>query len=506
MQNSWDVIIVGGGTSGAVIASRLSSIENLQILLVEEGAWAQQIQDFPDEIRSAHIVAGARSNRPFNRKIPGYITDSRKYIATRGRILGGSSATNGGYFIRPRKADFDEWEAAGSALWGYNSALSYMRGIETDLDYGSTAIHGAHGPVPVTRTTLSHPASKTFHEASAELGFVDHLDMNDQGEDGFGAVPTNTHGDVLYNSAMTYLNPEINRPGLTVWTETTVERVLFKGTTVSGVRLRRNEEALDVYAGQVILCAGALITPQILMLSGIGPQEHLAQHSIPVILDSPQVGRGLSDHPQLVSLWMPSERGEYPSGSWMGGVLHANLGTSEFEALQSIRSLTELVGEEPSEATALMLAAVSPRRTGELRLASSLIDDPPVVYYNYLSDADVRADLRATARLARDILSTQAVTSQSEWSSGPPAGDCEDDVSLDAWVAQNIGTSMHACSTASFAGKRPVVDPEGRVLGVKGLRIADTSILPAAPRRGPAVAAFLTGELIASVMMSEMNR
>jgi choline dehydrogenase-like flavoprotein len=505
-NNNWDVIIVGAGSSGAVVASRLSRIDNLRILLIEAGARAQQIQDFPEEIRSAHIVAGARPDNSFNRLIPGHITNSREFTATRGRILGGSSATNGGYFIRPRRADFDEWEAAGSALWGYNSALSSLREIENDLTYGSTAIHGAEGPVPVTRTSLVPPTVQTFHQASTELGFTDHLDMNDQGEDGFGAVPTNTVGDVQYNSAMTYLDPSMERPGLTIWADSTVERVLFNGTAAAGVRLRRNGEVIDVYAGEVILSAGALVTPQLLMLSGIGPADELAHHSIPLVLDSPLVGQGLSDHPQLVSMWTPKETSASTAGSWMGGVLHVHIGQSEIEALQSIRSLSELIGEEPSDATALMLAPVSPRRTGHLKLVSASIDDPPVVYYNYLTNADVRSDLRTTARLARDILSTQAVTSQSEWSWGPAAEECSNDVALDAWIAQNLGTSMHACATASFAGEDPVVDPEGRVIGVTGLRIADTSILPAAPRRGPAVAALLIGELIASAMTTELTR
>lgn len=505
-SNSWDVIIVGAGSSGSVVAARLSEIENLRVLLIEAGSGTQQIQDFPEEIRSAHIVAGARPQSSFNRLIPGHITDSREYTATRGRILGGSSATNGGYFIRPRRADFDEWAAAGSALWGYNSALSSLIKMESDHDFGATPIHGDAGPVPVTRTLLTTPSVETFHQAAIELGYPDHLDMNDQGADGFGAVPTNTIGDLQFNSAMSYLKPSIERPGLTIWTDVTAERVLFAGTTTTGVRVTRAGEVVDIHAPEVVLSAGALITPQILMLSGIGPADQLAQHSIPLIVDSPHVGQGLSDHPQLVSMWMPKEHSEYPVGSWMGGVLHTHHGNSELEALQSIRSLSELVGEEPTDATALMLAPVTPRRTGRLSIISASIEDAPVVHYNYLANADVRADLRATAQLAFDLLNTEAVVSHSEWSWGPTKEDFSSESVLDAWIAENIGTSMHACATASFAGEKPVVDPEGRVIGVQGLRIADTSILPAAPRRGPAVAALLIGEVIASVMTSELNR
>jgi choline dehydrogenase-like flavoprotein len=501
----WDVVIVGAGSSGSVLASRLGSQGNLKVLLIEAGSETQQIEDFPEEIHSAHVVAGARAERSFNRIIPGQITGTREFAATRGRILGGSSATNGGYFIRPTRADLDEWEAAGSALWGYNSALLSLQEMERDLTYGATSLHGDSGLIPVSRTSLDSPKAQTFHHAARELGFTDHLDMNDFGPDGFGAVPTNTVGDQQYSTAITYLGSEARLPGLTIWTETTVERVLFNGTTAVGVSLSRNGASEEIFAGEIVLSAGALITPQLLMLSGIGPADELTRRGIPVVSHSPHVGKGLSDHPQLAAMWMPAEKSEYPEGSWMGGVLHAQREAGELEALQSIRSLSELVGGEPDASTALLLATVSPRRTGHLSLVSASIADSTFVHYNYLEDPEVRADLRSAARLAYDLLSTEAVTSNCEWSWGPTPEDVKSDNQLDAWIFDNVATSMHACATASFAGPEPVVDPEGNVLGVKNLRIADTSILPAAPRRGPAVAALLIGELIAQTMLSERS-
>ena len=502
-ERNWDVIIVGAGSSGAVLASRLSEEENRRVLLLEAGDAPENLELFPDEIRSAHIVAGARPVSPHNWRIPGFITSDREYTATRGRILGGSSATNGGYFIRPRLEDFASWETSGSALWGYEHALPIMRAMETDLVYGATDIHGDSGPIPVSRTNLDTFTAQTFVAAAHELGIPDHQDMNDQGLDGVGPIATNTVGTVQYNSAMTYLTSEINRPNLTIWANATVERVLFSGTRATGARIRRNGEVSDILAGEVVLSAGALATPQLLMLSGIGPEEDLARLGVGLVHNSPGVGQGLSDHPQLFGMWMPTEIHEPVEGKWMGGVLHTTVDDALIEIIHSQLSLSELVGEEASPANSLMVAPITGRRTGELKLTSASIEDAPTIYYHYLENADVRADLRAAARLTHDFLATETMTSTSEWSWGPPTEIVGNDRELDIWIQEQVGTSMHACATASWAGNSPVVDPEGNVLGVSSLRIADTSILPAAPRRGPAATAILIGEVIAEVMRSE---
>lgn len=499
----WDVIIVGAGSSGSVLAARLSEDESRRVLLLEAGDAPARMDGFPEDVRLAHIVAGARPNSPVNWLVPGFITESREYTATRGRILGGSSSTNGGYFIRPRLDDFTSWERSGSSRWGYDNALPLLRAMEHDLDYGDSDIHGDHGPVPVSHTDLDSFATRTFVNAAHDVGIPNHLDMNDQGPDGVGPVPTNTRGNIQYNSAMTYVAPALSRPNLTVWAETTVERILFSGTTATGVRIRRNGETSDITAGEIVLSAGALATPQLLMLSGIGPQDSLATLGIPLVHHSPGVGQGLSDHPQLFAMWMPTEIHQPSPGSWMGGVLHTTFDGADIEIIHSQLSLSELVGEEATDAQALIVAPITPRRTGEVRLTSTSMDTAPVIHYRYLENPVVRADLRAAARLTHGLLTSESMLRDSQWSWGPPAEQIADDDALDAWIAEQVGTSMHACATASFAGENPVVDPEGKVLGVTGLRIADTSILPAAPRRGPAVAALLVGEIIAQAMKAD---
>jgi choline dehydrogenase-like flavoprotein len=184
----------------------------------------------------------------------------------------------------------------------------------------------------------------------------------------------------------------------------------------------------------------------------------------------------------------------------MGGVLHTDYDGSAIEIILSQLSLSELVGDEPTGAKSLLVAPITPRRTGEVTITSASIDVAPTVHYNYLANEHVRADLRAAARLTHAMLTTSAIAENSQWTWGPSDAEVADDTALDAWIAENIGTSMHACATASFAGPNPVVDPQGRVLGVHGLRVADTSILPAVPSRGPAVAAMLIGEIIAATI------
>lgn len=492
-----DVIVVGAGTSGCVLAERLSQNPSRRVLLLESGAVPRSIAEFPPDLLDAGTVRGAVPHQGINWTFPALLTPDRPYATVRGRILGGSSTINGGYFIRPRTADFSSWAEAGGPPWAYERALPTLIGIEADADFGRTPIHGDRGPVPVRRSTLEGPASAAFGAAAERLGFVTEPDKNDQAAPGFGPVPANVSDGVRQNTGVAYLLPAIGRPNLTAVGGATATHLLFAGARVTGVEYLRDGRLDRAYADHVVLCAGAFTSAHLLMLSGIGPAGELRRAGIPVVAHSPAVGTRFSDHPQLVIEWTPRRQRPAAPGEWMGGALH----TDDLELLGTVKPMSALL--EPAHGgdlapLALMASVQAPRNTGRLRLTSADPLDPPLIDYGYLRDGDDRRRMREAARLCLDLLSTPDWQSAHDGLIGITPEDAADARTLDSWIAAHLGTALHTCGTVPFGGTGAAADGEGRVRGVEGLTVADTSILPTAPRRGPALAAVLVGEVIAA--------
>jgi predicted dehydrogenase (TIGR03970 family) len=495
-----DVVVVGAGTSGCALAARLAEAGR-SVLLLEAGPAVQS-----PETRDATTMRAAVPGSPAAVEVSAELTPAVTRSVVRGRGVGGSSAVNGCYFIRATPADCDGW---GVPEWSWEAVLPAFRRLETDREFGGSPLHGSDGPVPVTRPAPGYEPAAAFAAAAAALGVPAEPDKNGAGAPGCGPLPSNAVDGVRFSAATAYLR---GRPGLTVRGGVRVRQVLVERGRAVGVRTDGGE----VRAAEVVLAAGAVGSPELLLRSGIGPADALRALGLPVAADLPGVGEGLSDHPMVQVPWRAVPGFPAPPGLALEQVLHAapDGAPGGIEVLPWFRSFAALLppwGDAPRDDGVLNLGVSLLRADsrGRLTLRSADPGAPPRLAYGYLDPAADRAGMRAAVRFAAELLRTPPLAALGSPGDLPPGDELSpavlaDDAALDAWVGRHLGTAVHLSGSARMGpdgDPGAVVDGRLRVRGVAGLRVVDTSVLPRVPSRGTSATAVMVGERAAELLL-----
>lgn len=505
---SYDYVIVGAGTAGCALAHRLSADPARRVLLLEAG---------PAD-RDWKIHAPAAFPKLFRGKLDwNYTTDEeealdhRRLYWPRGRVLGGCSSINAMLYIRGHHQDYDHWRDLGNPGWGWDDVLPYFRRSQHQ-SRGASELHGVDGPLHVTDPLAPNPLSHAFVAAGEELGWQRTEDFNGPQQDGFGLYQVTQKDGRRCSTAVAFLNPARRRPNLDVMTEALAERLLCRGRRVEGVVVRRGGQRLEVVADrEVILCGGAVNSPQLLMLSGIGPADHLRQHGIDVVHDLPGVGGHLQDHPVVSVVYRSQRNDTLDSAETLGNLLRYVLRrrgpftSSVCEAGGFVRSSfahrrpdlqfhflpTALIEHGFDQATDhgvnLGVTLIRPQSHGTLRLRSAEATDPPRLRPGYLTAPGDLDRLIEGVRLARRLAATEALSQHLDQEIRPGNQDVDDN-QLASFVRRTLETLYHPTGSCRMGPAKdlsgelpPVVDHRLRVHGMESLRVIDASVMPEIP-------------------------
>ena len=502
----YDVLIVGAGSSGSVIAARLSENPNLHVALIEAGPDYADLADTPFDLINSHNNSYSDHDWGFEY----HPTQQRLDRFPRGRVVGGSSAVNTAIALRGLPEDYDEWAQITSDDWCWSNVLPAFKRLERDLDFPSAPYHGDSGPITIRRYPPEElvPQQQAFLDTALDLNYPYCADANDPDGYGAGPHPMNKLGRLRISAAIGYLAPARVRPNLDILADTLVRRLLFAQSRCTGVEIEDQAGSVSTLSARlVVVCAGALMTPSLLLRSGIGAKEMLEKLGLNCVADRPGVGQNLCDHPALGVLCDVQAPAVVDFDQpIIQTILRYTARNSEKRNDLQIEQIS-FAGRAGGPPQFLLLPVLEYQYgRGELRLSSADPHVPPIVANRFCEDD------RDARRLAECMLDTLAFTRTGALAEmitdvrfpDPRRGQSVEE--LEVLCRRFAGSGYHPCGTAKMGCNEDamaVVDPRGRCFGVEQLVVADASIMPSVPRANTNLTCFMIGEQIGEWLRTE---